>query len=123
MFVSLVLGASGGTLSAQAIKIKLVNGKSGRPLDNTFVNTWVGTEQKEAIAIPTDKSGVALLYLTDKDAEVNIQASRKVAAILGQSILSSNTQIPSGSLLAMSYVGRTRPITRGWPRWHSRPKK
>ncbi len=73
-FVALLVLVSGGTvLRAQTIKIKLVNGKNGRPMANTFVNTWVGTERKWAMAIPTDKDGVARLELTDKDAEVNTQ--------------------------------------------------
>jgi hypothetical protein len=71
--VFLVLVLSGKFLNAQVIKIKLVNGKNGRPIANSFVNTWVGTQRKEAMAIPTDKNGIARLYLTNKDAEVNAQ--------------------------------------------------
>jgi hypothetical protein len=37
----------------------------------------VGTGRKEAMAIPTDEGGVARLYLTDKDAEVNVQIDQK----------------------------------------------
>ena len=36
------------------------------------VNVWVGTERKEAIAIPTDGNGVASLQLTLNPAEINI---------------------------------------------------
>ena len=70
----LVLASSGTVLHAQTIKIKLVNGKNGRPIPNTCVNTWVGTERKDAMAIPTDKDGIAWLNLTDKDAEMNTQS-------------------------------------------------
>ena len=70
---SFVFASSGTVLRAQTIKIKLVNGKSGQPLADTFVNTWVGTERKEAMAIPTDKDGAAWLCLTDKDAGANAQ--------------------------------------------------
>lgn len=73
LFIFLVLGASAKTLSAQAIKIKVVNGKTGRPITNGCVNTWAGTERKEAMVIPLDKDGIAWLYLTDKDSEVNTQ--------------------------------------------------
>jgi hypothetical protein len=68
-----ILVSSGTVLRAQTIKIKLVNGKTGLPITNKCVNTWVGTERKEAMAIPLDKNGVARLYLTDKDSEVNVQ--------------------------------------------------
>jgi hypothetical protein len=77
-FVALLLLASSGTvLRAQTIRIKLVNGKSGRPIANTCVNTWVGTERRDAMAIPTDKDGVAWLHVTDKDAEVKTQSQPK----------------------------------------------
>jgi hypothetical protein len=59
--------------TAQTVRIQLVNGKNGRAIGNTCVNTWVGTERKDATLIPADKDGVVWLYLTDKDSEVNIQ--------------------------------------------------
>jgi len=83
LFVFLVLGTPGQSLGAQAIKIKLVNGKSGLPIANTCVNMWVGTERKDAMAIPTDKDGIAWLYLTDKNAEVNTQNQPKTCGNLG----------------------------------------
>ena len=72
----LLLGVASGA-DAQSVSIKLMNGKNGRPVANTCVNVWVGTERKEAMAIPTDKEGVARLRLTDKDGEVNIQRQWK----------------------------------------------
>ena len=57
---------------AQSIRIKLVNGRTGRPMTGTHANVWVGKERKWAIVIPTDKDGVASLGLTDKEAEVNV---------------------------------------------------
>jgi hypothetical protein len=47
------------------------------------VNAWVGTGRKEAMAIPTDENGVAWLYLTDKDAEVNTQSKPKSCGDFG----------------------------------------
>ena len=74
-FVSLPVWVSSGTaLHAQTIKVKLVNGKSGQPIAKTCVNTWVGTERRDAMAIPLDNDGIAWLYLTDKDSEVNTQS-------------------------------------------------
>jgi hypothetical protein len=78
-----VLASSGTVLRAQTIKIKLVNGKSGQPIANTCVNTWVGADRKEAMAIPTDKDGVAWLYLTDKDTDVNTQDHPKSCGDFG----------------------------------------
>jgi hypothetical protein len=67
----LVVGASRITLSAQIIEIKLVNGKNGLPMTGACVNVWVGSERKAAMAIPTDEDGVARLYLTDDEAQMN----------------------------------------------------
>ena len=68
----LVFGSFGTILAAQTIGIKLVNGRTGRPVVNTCVNVWVGHERKDAMAIPADNNGIALLRLTDKDEEINI---------------------------------------------------
>jgi hypothetical protein len=62
----------GQNTHAQRIRIKLVNGRSGRPMAGTHVNVWVGKERKSAMVIPTDKDGVASLVLTDKEGEVNV---------------------------------------------------
>jgi hypothetical protein len=78
----LLLGvASGG--NAQSVRIKLMNGKDGRPMANTCVNVWVGTERKQAMALPTEKEGVARLRLTDKDAEINTQSQWKNCGAFG----------------------------------------
>jgi hypothetical protein len=70
----LVFSASGTILCAQIVTIKLVNGRNGRPMvgASSYVNVWVGTERKEAIAIPTDGNGVARLHLTLNTSEINI---------------------------------------------------
>lgn len=67
----------GVSLFAQTLEIKLVDGRNGRPMVGTssYVNVWVGTERKEAIAIPTDGNGVARLQLTLNTSEVNIPNS------------------------------------------------
>ncbi len=71
MLVLLVFVLSGTALRAQTIEIKLVNGRTGRPMSDTCVNVWVGSERKEAIAIATDENGTARLRLTDKDGEID----------------------------------------------------
>lgn len=60
-------------LSAQTIEVKLVDGRNGHAIANTCVNVWVGDYQKDALAIPTNKNGVASLRLTDIDSETNTQ--------------------------------------------------
>jgi hypothetical protein len=59
----------------ETIKIRVIDGQNGHPLADSYVNTWVGKERKEAMVIPTDKDGVALLCLsaeaTDTDESTN----------------------------------------------------
>ncbi len=77
--MSLFLILYGASLSAQKLEITLVDGRNGRPMvgASSYVNVWVGTERKEAIAIPTDGKGVARLQLTLNTGEINIPSSLK----------------------------------------------
>lgn len=70
--VLLILGSFGTRLDAQTIKVKVVNGRTGLPIAGTCVNVWVGNERRAAMAIPTDKNGVAALRLTDQDGEIDV---------------------------------------------------
>jgi hypothetical protein len=49
---------------------------------SSYVNVWVGTERKEAIAVPTDGKGVARLQLTLNTGEVNIPNSKNSGSIV-----------------------------------------
>lgn len=73
----LVVGSFGTALRAQMIEVKLVNGRNGHPMSNSHVNVWVGTKRTEAMAIPTDKDGIAWLRLTDNDDEVDLHLREK----------------------------------------------
>lgn len=59
-------------LGAQTIKIKIVNGRDGCPMQskNTHVDVATG-HMVQMLAIPTDDEGVASFRLTDDDANVN----------------------------------------------------
>jgi hypothetical protein len=74
LLLSILLISYGAALSAQTLEIKLVDGRNGRPMvgSASYVNVWVGPERKQAIAIPTDRNGVARLKLTLNTREVNI---------------------------------------------------
>ena len=79
----LITFSSAFTLSAQTIEVKLIDGRNGHPIANSCVNVWVGNEQKDALAIPTDNDGVARLRLTDRDAEINTQNRWKQCGAFG----------------------------------------
>lgn len=70
LFSILAFTLSSGALQAQTIKIELVNGRNGRPIANTCLNVWVGTERVNALSIPTDKNGIAVLRLTEENSEI-----------------------------------------------------
>jgi hypothetical protein len=62
-------------LDAQDIQIKLIDGRNGKPLANTYVNVWVGNDRKEATVIPTDSKGAATLHLITESSKID--TSRK----------------------------------------------
>lgn len=81
---SFFLILQGVSISAQTLEINLVDGRNGRPMlgPSSYVNAWVGTERKEAIAIPTDGKGVARLQLTLDAGKVNIPNSKNSGSIV-----------------------------------------
>jgi hypothetical protein len=69
----LLLASYATALRAQSIQIKLVDGKTGRPItDKSELNVWVGHIREFPFIVPADKQGVALLRLTDKYSEINV---------------------------------------------------
>jgi hypothetical protein len=77
----LLFASCAAALRAQAIQIKLVNGETGRPVAGIcvgVVGVWLTNNARVLASIPTDKSGVARLRLTQKDDEVDISYSSKL---------------------------------------------
>jgi hypothetical protein len=84
LLLMLVSTCSLGTaVHAQTLRIKLVNGRNGRPIGDRCVNVWVGNAQKDAMAIPTDKNGVATLRLADNENEIHLQNRYKGCGFFG----------------------------------------
>lgn len=74
-FVILTLVATAGTIgNTQTLHVRLLNGSSGKPISNTYVNVWVGNQRKDALPIPIDRSGIAALRLTGGAPDVGVQA-------------------------------------------------
>jgi hypothetical protein len=71
------------TVCAQALRIKLVDGRNGHPIANSHVNVWVGNTRKDAMAIPTDKDGVATLCLAENDGEADVNERGKACGDIG----------------------------------------
>ena len=91
ILVSLLLILHGAPGFGQAIEIRLVDGRNGRSMVGaaSYVNLWIGTERKEAIAVPTDGNGVARLQLTHDTVAVNIAEPSKErgSIVVGSPIL------------------------------------
>jgi hypothetical protein len=81
--IILMASSCGLTLNAQTIRIKLLDGKNGRPLAGKCVNVWVGNGRKDAMALPTNQDGVASLTLTQNDAQIDTQHVWKGCGLLG----------------------------------------
>lgn len=84
LFLIVTLAGSFGTaLRAQEIRIKVLDGRNGRPITNECVNVWVGKRTVASLLIPTNKDGIALLHLTDNDTETSVQNHGSACGSLG----------------------------------------
>lgn len=79
MLLALILFAScAAVLCAQTIQIKLVDGKTGRPVAGACVGAWMKAKMPHYVVLHTDKDGVAELRLTQNDNEVDISYNLKL---------------------------------------------
>jgi hypothetical protein len=83
LFIVLSAGLWCTTVCAQTLRIKLVNGRDGHPIADSCVNVWVGDRRKQAMAIPTDKDGIARLRLTENDGEIDVDNRWKACGDFG----------------------------------------
>ena len=75
--VLLLMVSCARVLRAQAIQIKLVNGKTGRAItDRSLLNVWVGHVRQLPFMVSPDKHGVAVLRLSPNDSEINVAECR-----------------------------------------------
>jgi hypothetical protein len=74
----LLFASCAAALRAQTIQIKLVDGKTGRPVADACVGVWMMKDTRMSVSIKTDKDGVALLRLTHNDNEVDISYNSKL---------------------------------------------
>lgn len=93
IFFLVVLGPFATAVRAQTIRIKLVNGRNGRPMARTWADIWVGDKSTPSkgplFDTQTDDNGVIRLTLTREDAEVNIQKQeRRVRGLINPIVIS-----------------------------------
>jgi len=85
--VPIVFALSGTALRAQAIEIKIVNGRNGHPIADKCMNVWVGDGSNPRSAplleTQTDANGIIRLRLTDEDAKIDAQSQQLVCGLQG----------------------------------------
>ncbi len=68
IFRLLLFAPCAAVLCAQTIQIKLLDGKTGRPVAGACVGAWMkDASNKMSLYIPVDKNGAARLHLTQKE--------------------------------------------------------
>jgi len=72
IFVIVLSGTFCMRLHAQTVRVKLVNGKNGRPMAHKCMGIAISTFGR-TMGVRTDNNGVAWLRLTNSDTEVNTQ--------------------------------------------------
>lgn len=63
LFTVALAGPFCPALHGQDIRIRVLDGRNGRPVINECVNVWVGSARGPSVLIPTDKNGTALIHL------------------------------------------------------------
>jgi hypothetical protein len=56
---------------AQEIRIRVLNGRNGKPTTNECLNVWVGPLRGAALLAPTNNEGVAVLHLRGNEVTVD----------------------------------------------------
>ena len=72
-------------LHAQEINVRLLDGRSGKAIEHSCINIWVGDQQKSALAIPTDGNGIARFHLTADASAVNVHNYGSSCGLFGVS--------------------------------------
>ncbi|HZY61605.1 MAG TPA: hypothetical protein VFE38_03700 [Edaphobacter sp.] len=70
-----LVAVSGAIGNAQTLHVRLLNGSSGKPISNAYINVWVDDQRKEAIPISIDSNGDAILRLTGDATDKGVPAA------------------------------------------------
>lgn len=69
-----VFALTGAPGKAQTLRVRLLNGRSGKPIANTYVNVWVGDQRKDAVPVSINSNGDGTLSLTNSETDALVQA-------------------------------------------------
>lgn len=73
LLLLVVAGLQSPLLRSQEIRIKVLDGRNGRPISSECVNVSLGSAPDSSFLIPTDKDGIALIRLAGKDTGENVR--------------------------------------------------
>lgn len=62
---------SGGMLQAQEVRIRVLNGRNGKPIRNECLNVWTGISHGAHMVAVTNQDGVAILHIVGAVVETN----------------------------------------------------
>lgn len=87
LFLLLLLGLCGRVLHAQTVRIKIVDGRNGRPMADKCMSVWVGDrsapKSRPLLMTQTDENGIVNIRLTKRDPEINNQRQRLTCGLHG----------------------------------------
>jgi hypothetical protein len=91
---ALVLG-SAFLLRAQDLRVRVVNGKNGRPVSEECLNVAIGGWHGANLIAPTDRSGVLVLHLKDGEISADSVAPRACndMAFTGPVVIPKGTEL------------------------------
>ena len=111
--------AFSATLFGQNITIKVVDGRNGHPMANSHVNVWIGTKQKNVLALPTDQNGIAHFNLPGENEMVRLNVPYVLCEPnRGDYSWLTTMNLSAGEILQKGIV---TPNTCGKVTAHSRP--
>lgn len=66
-FCILLVASSGLIVRAQEIRIRVLDGRNGKPIAGECLNIWTGTERGDYILAKTNREGVVALHMLGAD--------------------------------------------------------
>jgi hypothetical protein len=67
-FIWMIIAHFALSLSAQEIRIRVLNGRNGKPVTKECLNVWIGPVRGVALFAPTNNEGIAVIHIRDIEA-------------------------------------------------------
>lgn len=89
LFVATIACSLAPVLHAQEVRIRVLNGRSGKPITNECLNVWIGAMRGTSLLLPTDNEGVVAFHLENGEVTSDAMSPRACngAAFRGPKVL------------------------------------